>query len=204
MDASNFITHKSPRLSVLERIAWLAGKTCGRLGTNAFGNSTLADVQKQSVLHLDQNNNPEVLQFITPRPTVPGRGTGGAAVGSMAQSMTLTPSAGTQLGFTANLFRGIGQQPLGTELEPGSNGADPKIKIYGPTQSVFNASTNPAAYTGTVPSMDGMLGLGTNAVPTDPEQRGGGSLTMPNGTTKTIPVGTSFDKAQGGSGNTLP
>jgi hypothetical protein len=32
MDASNFITHKSPRLSVLERIAWLAGKTCGRLG----------------------------------------------------------------------------------------------------------------------------------------------------------------------------
>jgi RHS repeat-associated protein len=41
MDASNFITHKSPRLSVLERIAWLAGKTCGRLGrltcTNANG-----------------------------------------------------------------------------------------------------------------------------------------------------------------------
>ena len=29
---ANFVTHKSPRLSLLERIAWLAGKTCGRLG----------------------------------------------------------------------------------------------------------------------------------------------------------------------------
>jgi RHS repeat-associated protein len=37
MDASNFITHKSPRLSVLERIAWLAGKTCGRLGMYTQG-----------------------------------------------------------------------------------------------------------------------------------------------------------------------
>jgi RHS repeat-associated protein len=168
-------------------------------GANAFGNGPLANNQKQVALNLDQNNSPRLLQFNTPKNTLTRPIGGGNPVRALANSMTLTPSAGYPLGFGANLFDS-NNQSLGRELEPAPTGVEPDPATYGPTQSVFNATTNPGAYAGQTPRWDGMLGLGTNAVPESSKQRWTGTQGASDGT----PIGTDFDKAQGGSGNTVP